>query len=192
MAARGLHDLGRGARHGVGLVRGAACRLLRKAHFLGWPSFRGRTPRIVGAGRMVVGSKFTTDCRVFRSELSTGESGSLRIGDRVFLNQGVRIHAANSVVIGNRVEIADLVCIYDTNFHSVAPGGETKIAPVIIGDDCWLGAHSIVLPGVILGRAVVVAAGAVVTKSFPEGSVVAGNPAEVVRTFHVPENFRRR
>lgn len=53
------------------------------------------------------------------------------------------------------------------------------IAPVIIGDNCWIGANSIILPGVTIGDCSVVAAGSVVTKDVPPGVLVAGNPAVV-------------
>ena len=53
---------------------------------------------------------------------------------------------------------------------------------VEIGDGCWVGMNSVILPGVTLGPRTVVGAGAVVTKSFPEGHVViAGNPARILR-----------
>ena len=51
--------------------------------------------------------------------------------------------------------------------------------PVVIGDDVWIGANAVVLPGVHIGRHVVVAAGAVVTRDVPDGCVVAGVPATI-------------
>ena len=53
--------------------------------------------------------------------------------------------------------------------------GEIKI-----GDNCFIGARAIILPGVTLGNECVVAAGAVVTKSYPSGSVLGGNPAKLI------------
>jgi acetyltransferase-like isoleucine patch superfamily enzyme len=55
-----------------------------------------------------------------------------------------------------------------------------RVAPVDIGDDVWIGRGALVLPGVTIGDGAVVAAGAVVTKDVPAGSVVAGVPAKVV------------
>ncbi|WP_344782151.1 DapH/DapD/GlmU-related protein [Microbacterium kribbense] len=118
--------------------------------------------------------------------------GVLKIGDNVFVNQGVRIHAESSVTIGSRVEIGDLVAIYDTDFHPVEPGAAVRTSPVRIGDDCWVCAGAIILPGVSLGRGTVVAAGAVVTKSSPVGALLAGNPARVIRQFEVPADYERR
>ena len=55
-------------------------------------------------------------------------------------------------------------------------------APVRIGEDCWLGAGVVVLPGVTIGRGSVIGAGSVVTKDIPENVVAFGNPCRVVRT----------
>ena len=56
--------------------------------------------------------------------------------------------------------------------------------PIVIGKKCWLGANSVILPGVQLGNNVIVAAGSVVNKSFPDNSVVAGVPAKIVHCPH--------
>lgn len=54
--------------------------------------------------------------------------------------------------------------------------------PVLIGEKCWIGMNSVILPGVILGPHTVVGAGSVVTKSFVDGyCIVAGNPAKIIR-----------
>jgi len=53
--------------------------------------------------------------------------------------------------------------------------------PVIIGKNCFIGANSIILPGVIVGDEVVVAAGAIVTKDIPNNTIVAGNPARIIK-----------
>ena len=56
---------------------------------------------------------------------------------------------------------------------------------VVIGEKCWIGMNSVVLPGVILGSGTIVAAGAVVTKSFPQGNVVLGGvPAKVLKSIY--------
>ena len=58
---------------------------------------------------------------------------------------------------------------------------ENIIKPVIIGSDVWIGARSIILPGVTIGEGSVIAAGSVVTKSVDKYSVVGGNPAKLIK-----------
>lgn len=86
------------------------------------------------------------------------------------------------IKIGQNVHIAPNVGlittnhdVYDLNTH--APGKD-----IIIGDDCWIGMNSVLLPGVVLGNHTIVGAGAVVTKSFPEGDcIVGGVPAKIIK-----------
>ena len=70
-------------------------------------------------------------------------------------------------------------------------GRPHRQAPITIGDGCWIGARAIILPGVTLGRRVLVAAGAVVTRDVPDDSLVAGNPARVVRSLEYPPGCKR-
>lgn len=63
--------------------------------------------------------------------------------------------------------------------------------PVVIGDDVWVGAHVTILKGVELGRGSVVAAGAVVTRSFPPYSVIGGVPAKLIRQRFTPEEIEK-
>lgn len=84
--------------------------------------------------------------------------------------------------IGNGIHISPNVQIYTRNHNLQNVNLVDEIEDVYIGDDCWLGANCIILPGVKLGDHVVVGAGAVVTKSFPEGwCVIAGNPAKKIK-----------
>ena len=86
------------------------------------------------------------------------------------------------IIIGKNVWVAPNVGIIATNHDLIDPSKHQPPEMVIIGNNCWLGMNSIILPGVILGDHTVVGAGFVVTKSFPEGYVViAGNPAKVIK-----------
>ncbi|MEO8199502.1 MAG: DapH/DapD/GlmU-related protein [Gemmatimonadota bacterium] len=86
--------------------------------------------------------------------------------------------------------IAGNVSIFDNTSHPVSPARrlahqpitEQDVAPVIIGTNCWIGLNSIILRGVTIGDNSIVAAGSVVTKSVPPNSIVAGNPARLVKS----------
>lgn len=127
----------------------------------------------------------------FRTRLGAGPDGVLRLGDRVFVNEGASVYAMREISVGSDVRIAPQVFIYDADFHAVAPGSEQKIAPIVIGRNVWIGARAIVLPGVEIGDHSVVGAGAVVKHSVPPRCVVAGNPATVVREFDCPDDWTR-
>lgn len=112
---------------------------------------------------------------------------SLEIGDGTWIGQAAFLHAAGGLQIGVRVGIGPHVTILTSQHED--PGielpimdGPLRFAPVVIGDGSDLGAGCIVLPGVRIGRGVQVGAGAVVTRDVADGSVVAGNPARVLRT----------
>ncbi|MCR5592150.1 MAG: acyltransferase [Saccharofermentans sp.] len=90
------------------------------------------------------------------------------------------------IVIGKGTWIARNVGIITSNHDLKNPNEHQPGKDVIIGDCCWIGMNSIILPGVVLGDHTVVGAGAVVTKSFPDGHcVIAGNPAKLVRLIEV-------
>ncbi len=90
--------------------------------------------------------------------------GPVTIGSHVNLAQGITVTALNHNFSDSTLRIDE-------------QGVSTT--PVVIGDDVWIGANAVVLPGVHIGRHVVVAAGAVVTRDVPDGCVVAGVPATI-------------
>nr|WP_168122752.1 acyltransferase [Paenibacillus sp. HB172176] len=86
------------------------------------------------------------------------------------------------IAIGDRVTIAPEAYILAHDASSKALIGYTKIARVVIEDDCFIGARAIIMPGVRVGKGSIVAAGSVVTQSVPPYTVVGGNPARVIST----------
>ena len=152
-------------------------------------------PRAVVLGRptvdatdLEVGEDFKIWSGHRRTLISGG--GRLRIGDRVFVNCGAVVIAVVEVTIGDDVALASEVYVMDSNSHGVE-GRPHVQAPVRIGDGTWVGARAMILPGVTIGKRVVVAAGAVVTRDVPDDSLVAGNPARVVRALDYPAGCRR-
>jgi len=106
--------------------------------------------------------------------------GTLEIADEVFVNRGCEIYATTNVTLGYDATLAPGIVIRDSDMHAV-DGGTVQRGAVEIGSGAWIGGRSIVLKGVTVGKNAVVGAGSVVTDDVPPETVVAGNPAEVVR-----------
>ena len=117
-----------------------------------------------------------------------GEIGEgLKIGSNSNIGPYSYIGCSVYIEIGDNVMISPRVSIYAENhvFNSTAiPMKQQGVNKqfVIIGDDCWIAANSIILAGVTIGKGSVVAAGSVVTKDVPPYSVVAGVPAEIIKS----------
>jgi acetyltransferase-like isoleucine patch superfamily enzyme len=143
---------------------------------------------VVDGSDMEVGDDF----KVWSGHRTTLISGwgKLRFGDRVFVNVGTTIIAVEQIVVGDDVAFANDVYVMDSDSHGVE-GRPHRQAPITIGDGCWIGARAMILPGVTIGKRVLVAAGAVVTRDVPDDSLVAGNPARVVRQLNYPAGCRR-
>ena len=143
------------------------------------------TPRIANDGRLVIGERVQIFSTVAMTELATGRSGSLEIGARTLINYGTSIAALERVSIGADCHIGTHVLIMDNDFHRLEPERRLErppSRPVTIADNVWIGGRSIILPGITVGTDSVVGAGSVVTKDVPPRSVVAGNPARLIKT----------
>lgn len=100
-----------------------------------------------------------------------------------FQSPGTYFQCINAkIILGRGVYIGPNVGIITSNHDFRDLDLHSKGKDVRIGDECWIGMNSVLLPGVVLGNKTIVGAGSVVTKSFPNGGVmVCGNPAKVVR-----------
>jgi len=109
---------------------------------------------------------------------------NIHVGENFYANFGCVILDVAEVRIGNNCFIAPQVGIY-TATHPINPvervSGLEYAKAITIGDNCWIGGHATINPGVKLGNNVVVASGAVVTKSFGDNVVIGGNPAKVLK-----------
>lgn len=92
------------------------------------------------------------------------------------------IQAANGIKIGDNTIFASGVGMISANHSKTDLNHWEKEKPIIIGKNCWIGMGAIILPGVELGDSCIVGAGSVVTKSFSPNSVVAGNPASIIKS----------
>lgn len=156
----------------------------------------------VGCNLPISNSSFNIGQRRIRGCLTRGIIASM--GKNVNIEKGARF--ADNICIGNDsgiginsfigsgTKIGDHVmmgpdCLIYTSQHEhsatdipMDSQGMTAVSPVIIGDDVWIGARVIIMPGVKIGNGVIIGAGSVVTKDVPDYVVVAGAPARIVKT----------
>jgi len=98
------------------------------------------------------------------------------------LSHGCHIDGRNGIIFGKNVWIGPRVSIISMNHDPQNFRRYLPADPIVIGDNCWIGTNAVILPGVRLGNHVVVAAGAVVTKSFPQDDILlAGVPARIIK-----------
>lgn len=111
----------------------------------------------------------------------SSRSGTLRIGEATKIQMYFHCAAADSILIGRDVLIAGRVYITDHDHAWPRSKSELVVAPVDIGDNCWLGEGCAILKGVRLGKDCIVGTNAVVTRSAPAGSMLIGAPARIVK-----------
>lgn len=115
-----------------------------------------------------------------------GNGDRLSVGDRSQLGQNCRINGR--VTIGKDVVMGPDVVIMATSHEysrldiPINQQGSKLENPIFIGNDCWIGTRVIILPGVTIGNHCIVAAGAVVTKSFPDNCIIGGIPAKFIKS----------
>jgi len=140
--------------------------------------FGGR-PHIENAGTILVGDDFATNCEFGTLRIASGPNGLVEIADGVTVNYGTSITARSLVRLGRGVKIGPYCVVADTELP--LPLEDDPAAPIQIGDDVWLGARVVVLPGTVIGAGAVVSAGSVVSGVVPPRAIVSGNPARVLR-----------
>ena len=153
-------------------------------------------PYLAGRGSIVIG-----DGVQLSGKSSIGfsnrahERPKLSIGDRSYIAHGCSFAVAQSISIGRHCLIAGGVTVRDFDGHPLdaerrrrlEPTPVEAIAPVVIGDDVWIGQGATVLKGVSIGARAIVASQAVVTKNVPADVIVAGNPARIVKSLPLLE-----
>ncbi len=109
---------------------------------------------------------------------------NISIGDQVFFNFNCCILDVCPVIIGNHSMFGPNVQIYTATHpleYKARNSGKEFAKPITIGQNVWVGGNATLCPGIVIGNNVVIGAGSVVTKSFPDDVFIAGNPARVIR-----------
>ena len=119
--------------------------------------------------------------------IGVGKNAELIIGNNCGFS-GTSIYAANSIKIGDYCNFGGNTFVWDTDFHPldfndrrVHKVDKINTSPIVIGNDVFIGANSIILKGVTIGDRTIIGAGSVVTKSIPTDEIWAGNPAKLIR-----------
>ena len=120
-----------------------------------------------------------------RSQIEIAVSNGLVIGKDCNIQPECIIDPSHCwlIEIGDRVTLAPRVHVLAHDASTKYFLGYTLIDKVLIGNDCFIGAGSIILPGTHIGNKVIIGAGSVVTKSIPDNSVAVGNPAKVICSY---------
>ena len=179
-----------------------------------WPRLlEGRVS--IGAGTSLSGASLAVrdrtacslsigaDSNVEASLVFEKSAAQIGIGSRTHVGGGTVLAAACQIEIGDDVLVAFGALITDHNSHSLCfaerssdvrewirgrkDWAQVPVAPVKIGNKAWVGARAIILKGVTIGEGAVVGAGSVVTKDVPDWTIVAGNPARIIRPLTAEE-----
>lgn len=105
---------------------------------------------------------------------------NITIGKDSIIGEGVVLDGRDKLSIGDHVDIASEVMIYNGEHDVQSEDFSAKFAPVAIKDYVFIGPRAIILPGVIIGKGAVVGAGAVVTKDVEDFTIVGGVPAKII------------
>lgn len=111
---------------------------------------------------------------------------NITVGENVFINACCKFQDQGGITIGNNCLIGHNVTIATLN-HDFDPAKRANINPnsVTIGDNVWIASDSTILPGIKIGDGAIVGAGSVVTKDVEKNTIVAGNPARVIKKIEV-------
>ena len=132
--------------------------------------------------------------------------GKIEVGNNIYIGTGTYLQSKESIKIGDNVIISNNVLIVDNNNHPVSPEERMKMSqcenymtdklwtweyadssPIVIEDNVWIGKNAVIMKGVTVGKGSIIALGAIVTKDVPPYSIVAGNPAKVVKQLYKTE-----
>lgn len=151
--------------------------------------------KVYGHGEITLGDHVTINSSASsnpiggdtRTTFSIIPGAKFTVGNHVGISNAT-IVCHEQVIIEDGVQIGGSVKVYDTNFHSLdaeeRDGADMALAqkrPVHIKENAFIGAHSIILKGVTIGKGSIIGAGSVVTKDVPDGEVWGGNPAKCIR-----------
>ena len=152
-------------------------------------AFPGSNIDFVGSGQIIDSYPLSNLTGLYQRTIIVARyGGKIEIGEQCGIS-GSTIYAFDSIKIGSYTRVGANCKIIDNDFHPLEleyrhkrlNKEHTKRKPIVIGNDCFIGANSIILKGTTLGNNVIVGAGSVVHGTFPDNCIIAGNPAKIVK-----------
>lgn len=134
-----------------------------------------------GEGSSVRPGVYAVACK----KITLGKFVTLRPGTMLHADPregGAGITVEDKVLIGSSVHIYVDTHAFDNPDIPIYDQGFYDSKPVVLKEGCWIGANTVILPGVTVGKNAVVGAGSIVTKAVPDYAVVAGNPAKILKS----------
>ena len=177
-------------------------KIINKFYFLFYGIELGRHWNVNGIifvrnnGKILIGDNFKVNSGIdyntiggdIITRLITTQEGKLNIGDNVGISNST-IFCLNNIEIKDHVYIGGGCKIWDSDFHSLNPierihlgDNNVNSLPILIEEYVFIGASSIILKGVKIGKNSIIGAGSVVTKDVPSNEIWAGNPAKFIRS----------
>lgn len=136
----------------------------------------------IRSGKLIIGKNFKMRSH---SHLRVRKNALLQLGDNVSLNYGNMIVSHEKIIIGNDVQFGPNVLIYDHDHDYRAEGGiksgKFKTSPVIIGNNVWIGANTVILRGTVIGDNCVIAAGSIVSGNISNNNVFIQNRINILK-----------
>ncbi|WP_239998865.1 acyltransferase [Photobacterium phosphoreum] len=157
---------------------------------LGMPSYFSYPIFFKGLNKVSIGK----NVRIFPgARIEVHNNGSIEIGDNVGIGQNFHITSAGRLIIGENTTITANVCISNIihpyeDINQLISAQPIKVKDTIIGESCFIGFGTVILPGTKLGKYCIVGANSIVNSHFPDYSVIAGNPARLIKQYNFATN----
>ncbi|OQX78466.1 MAG: hypothetical protein B6D61_05445 [Bacteroidetes bacterium 4484_249] len=127
----------------------------------------------IGKGRIILGKKVRAHTHV---RLRAIKNGTIKIGNNTSFNYGCMVTALENITIGSGVEFGPNVLLYDHDHDFRTIGGlkekKFKTGKIVIGDNAWIGANTIILKNTKIGKNCVVGAGSIITGDYPDNTII--------------------
>lgn len=129
---------------------------------------------------------FGRSCRVRRNvSLYCYDGGKIEIGNNTFINEGCIISSRKLIKIGENCDLGNNISIYDNDHDYKENLNNYKTDKIVIGNNVWIGANSIILKGVKIGDNSVIAAGSIVRKNVPNNSIFFNKKEDIIKKVEI-------